>query len=310
MSLPRLQRARDAAISYQTNPANLEHNWYPFWNIVAMRIASRISQQDCYVAPQYPLWFSWAKGRPGIDPEDIFQVSSDIDSDDDENNDLEGGPLDFVETDDEAAIKKDPTWTPPFQKSVDVDEEPVRFTRSQVMNNHGDDGRRDDAQNEVGVFGEGLSPKPSTADRSIDSIISVAATIVGNSRKRITDFALIVWQSVPFGIKHETDVVKFDVDHQEDGVGDFITLDQEIILPVPTRDNELNMRIRERVAILIEIKRHPSRKAMENHEIASAKRKNLAAKAKSDVVIQVCRLVSLDSSWESAKPFNLTRKYL
>ncbi len=186
MSLARLQRARDTAISYQTNPANLEHNWYPFWNIVAMRIASRISHHHCYVAPQYPLWFSWAKGRPGIDPEDIFQVSSDIDSDDDENNDLEGGPLDFIETDDEAAIKKDPTWTAP--KNVDVDKEAVRFTRSQprVMDDHGE---RDGMQSEV-VFRESLSPEPSTADRSIDSIISVAATIVGNSQEAHYRFRL------------------------------------------------------------------------------------------------------------------------
>jgi hypothetical protein len=89
--LARLRMARDVAISYKTNPANFENNWYPFWNIVATRIASRISLDNCYVAPQYVLWLLWAKGRPGIEPEDIFQVSSDSDSDEEEAG-LELGP--------------------------------------------------------------------------------------------------------------------------------------------------------------------------------------------------------------------------
>ncbi len=67
------------------------------------------------------------------------------------------------------------------------------------------------------------------------------------------------------------------------------------------------MKVREKVAVLIEIKRHPSRKAMDNHEVVGAKRRNLAAKAKWDVVIQVCMLLSSDSIHLS---LNLTKNLL
>jgi hypothetical protein len=234
-SLARLHKARDVAISYKTNPANFEHNWYPFWNLVSMRMASRISLTDCYIAPQYPLWLLCVKGQPGIEPEAIFQVFLDTDSDN-----KEGGPL---ASDD--SFEKDPTWVPPSRKNVDVEMKgaPVKGCQRVIRKYDGGDATMGAEQDtDTSFLPDG--------DRSMES----NTTTTGNAWKRITDFALIVWEGAEYRVAGEGGD-GHEVDDDDEGISrntgeELAVWGQDILLPAP----EPGAKPREQVVILCILK--------------------------------------------------------
>jgi len=116
----------------------------------------------------------WAKGRPGIEPEDIFQVSSDSDSDDEE-----AGPL---AADD--SFEKDPTWVLPFRNNVNVETKGAPVKRSQRLI------RKDGGTMEIEQgIDESFLPETSDGDRSMDS----NTTTTGNARKRITNLPIFIF---------------------------------------------------------------------------------------------------------------------
>jgi hypothetical protein len=90
--LHRLVVSRDAAFSRNHNPRNLEHLWYPFWEVVADRLVARVGLETFFVAPQYPLWRlpDQDKVKPSDESED--------EEDDEENPTPHAGPIEDVDS--------------------------------------------------------------------------------------------------------------------------------------------------------------------------------------------------------------------
>lgn len=109
-------------------------------------------------------------------------------------------------------------------------------------------------------------------DEANRSASTVAETIRDRDCKRITDFALLLWNEC----------------NGRPLLGELIPTTEDAIFPAAHSSMAPLLKYLEHIPVLIEVKRQPSRKLMGNVEVWRDKLQNFLLKAKEDVLIQVC----------------------
>jgi len=252
--------ARATALSRNTNPRNYEFIWHPFWTLVSTHFAKRF-HQSAITAPQYPLWCLWRK-----DEDFPMLVDSEADGVDDEGISGDDGSTrdvgDAYASDHESPDEYAGDYESP-DDSMDDD--------SDVTGDDGSTGETGDAED--AHTGDHESPNVSVTIRSVEG------TIDYDSRRRITDFAILL-ETV---INHDFPWVE---DQWEDSV--------DVIMPVPGPD-KFSADISEWILSLIEIKPLPSRSLTEekHKEMRAAKmtQAQLALRIQVGSLIHKCSVV-------------------